>query len=239
MSRLSTSLLVTTATLLLAAASCQPPQPLYPGQLRPAADFGPDFLLRQELLFQRGELEATLQTALQHRGDELTLIGLSPLGTRAFVIHQRGLDVELTSHLPEGELPFPAQFILLDISRTLLPLDGPPPPEEGLRRLRSSEEIITETWREGRLTQRRYRRRRGRPRGEIIITYREGHRFDAPPGEILIDNGWLGYRLTLRTLDYQRLERATPRACPEISGPSSAGPAFLIEERGAEHSRAM
>lgn len=199
--RMALALALTAASLLL---SCQPPQPLYPGQLQPPSRFGPDFLLRQEIVFRRGETEASLQTALQHRGDELTLIGLTPLGTRAFVLQQRRDEVELTSHLPEGELPFPARFILLDINRTLLPFDEPPT-SDGQRRLRTDDETLDETWRDGRLVERRFERRRGRPRGEIVIRYSDGHRFGEQPGQIDLDNGWLGYQLTLRTLAYQLL----------------------------------
>ena len=44
-----------------------------------------------------------MRTALQHRGDTLTIVGLTPLGTRAFVLQQQGLDVSFTSYLPEEE----------------------------------------------------------------------------------------------------------------------------------------
>lgn len=201
-----TLLLALMATLLV----CRPhtaPGPSYPGELQHPHRFTTDFLLVQQLVFQRGDTEQSLQTALQHRSDTLTLIGLTPLGTRAFVLQQEGLEVSFTSSLPEDqELPFPPRFILYDIQRTLLPVLDDRPLNDGEHRLQLDDEVVVEEWQNHRLQERRFRRRRGDPPGELVITYNdEGFVYGEAPGSIEIDNGWLGYHLSLTTLSYRRL----------------------------------
>jgi len=201
------------AGLVACLSTCRPqqaPEPEYPGALQEPSRFSVDFLLVQELLFRRGEVEEGMRTALQHRGDTLTLVGLTPLGTRAFVLQQRGLDVSFTSYLPEDEsLPFPPRFILYDIQRTLLPVLDDRPLSDGEHRLELGDEDVVERWRGHRLLERRYRRRDGDPSGELVITYGEGgYLFGTAPPSIEIDNGWLGYQLTLTTTSYQRLDGA-------------------------------
>lgn len=190
---------------------CRPhatPEPSYPGELQHPRRFSTDFLLVQQLVFQRGEIEQSLQTALQHRGDTLTLIGLTPLGTRAFVLQQVGLEVSFTSSLPEDQEPsFPPHYILYDIQRTLLPVLDDRPLSDGEHRLELGDEVVRERWQNAHLLERRYQHRSYEPPGELTIVYGDGgFIYGEEPGSIEIDNGWLGYRLSLTTLSYRRLE---------------------------------
>jgi len=193
--------------LLLAACRPRAPEPVYPGELQPPGRFGRDFLLHQRLLFRRGETEQALQTALQVRGDTLTLVGLTPLGTRAFVITQTGLDLAFTSSLPEDQqLPFPPRFVLHDVQRALLPVLDSRALGDGEHRQELGDEVVTERWQGRRLRERRFRRRAPPPAGEVVVVYGgEGYVFGEAPGPIEIDNGWLGYRVLLTTLGYQPL----------------------------------
>ncbi len=192
--------------LTLGVAACQAETtagPRYPGELQPPDRFTRDFLLRQQLVFRCGEVEHSLQTALQHHGDTLTLIGLTPLGTRAFVLRQQGLEVAFTSHLPEEqELPFSPRCILFDIQRTLLPVLDERAYGDGEHRIQLGDEVVRERWEGGRLLERRFRRRSGEPSGELMITYHDSYFYNEAPGRIVIENGWLGYQITLTTLDY-------------------------------------
>lgn len=193
--------------LLAPAAGCRPGRPPESSwTLRRPEAFPRDFLLRQRLVFRMGEVEESLETALQRRGDGLTLIGLTPFGTRAFVLQQRGLDVSFESHLPEGELPFPPRLILDDVQRTLLPLLSRQPLADGEHRGRMDGDEVVEIWRHGRLIQRSFRGISREGPEEITIAYGdEGYGFDEPPNRIEIHNGRRGYELVLETLAYQRL----------------------------------
>jgi len=197
--------------LLLLVAGCGPRiPPGYREALRRPEQFDHDFLLRQRLVFRRGEVVGTLETALQRRGPTLTFIGLTPFGTRAFVLQQRGSEVSFTSYLPEGELLFPPRYILLDLQRTLLPVLSRDPLSDGTHRDRRGEMEVTEIWRDGRLRERRFRPISGRSAGELVITYPgEGYGFGEAPGRLELHNGWVGYELILTPLAYQRLEDPT------------------------------
>jgi hypothetical protein len=200
---------------LLAGCRPRPAEPVYPGELQPPARFGRDFLLHQRVVFRRGEREHAIQTALQVRGDTLTLVGLTPLGTRAFVLTQRGLDVSFSSSLPpDQQLPFPPRFVLHDIQRALLPLIDERAMADGEHRVELGDEVVTERWAARRLLERRFRRRAPPPAGELVVRYGGGYVFGEAPGQIEIDNGWLGYRVELQTLGFQRLGAAATAPAP-------------------------
>lgn len=214
--RVIVDLLVRSSGLLLVAlAACRPgpAAPVYPGELQPPSRFGRDFLLHQRVVVRRGEAEHALQTALQVRGDTLTLIGLTPLGTRAFVLTQRGRDVSFTSSLPpDQQLPFEPRFVLHDVQRALLPVLDDRPMADGEHRVALGDEVVTERWAGRRLLERRFRRRAPPPGGELVIRYAGGYVYGEAPGPIELDNGWLGYRVELETLGYTPLARPSPGA---------------------------
>lgn len=179
------------------------PQPDYPGVLtRPSAHPG-DFLRRQKLTARFGERVNSFEAVLQKRGDVLTLVGLTPFGTRAFLLEQDGLEIRFTSNV--GELPFPPRFILLDIQRVYFDgIDSTPLPD-GERVLDRDGERIREVWSEGRLQTRTFTRLASDPPGILAIVYRGGMAPGISAGEINIDNGWVGYQLSIITVSEQRL----------------------------------
>ena len=65
---------------------------------------------------------------LQKTPGTLTLVGLTPYGSRAFLLQQTKGDVQFTKYIPR-ELPFPPTFMLLDIHRVLDQWLGPPLPD--------------------------------------------------------------------------------------------------------------
>jgi hypothetical protein len=89
----------------------------YPTQLSLPSSWPRDFLWRQHLVAAyRGQTHA-FDAVLQKRGDELLLIGLTPFGTKAFVMQQAGREVRVTSLSVPMELPFPPRDVFNDISR--------------------------------------------------------------------------------------------------------------------------
>ena len=67
---------------------------------------------------------------LQKAPGTLTLVGLTPYGSRAFLLQQTKGDVQFTKYVPR-DMPFAPTFMLLDIHRVLDRWLGPP---AGVRR---------------------------------------------------------------------------------------------------------
>ena len=198
----------------VALAACGPPgppksaeTPAYSWALRPPSVRHDDFLDRQTIAATYGDRAARFQAVMQKRGDELTLLGLTPFGSRAFVIRQVGLDVTFESFVPQS-LPFPPKYILFDVQRVFFAsgevADGGAP--DGERETARDGELVHEQWRGGRLFRRSFRRVDGRPAGTITVDYDGGLAPDGPPpAHVTFDNGWYGYRLDITTQSHQPL----------------------------------
>jgi Protein of unknown function (DUF3261) len=205
---------------LAAAASCVlfaacgpsvPPKaaeaPAYSWRLRPPSVRRDDFLDRQSIAATYGDRSARFEAVLQKRGDELTLLGLTPFGSRAFVVRQMGLDVTFQSFVPQS-LPFPPNYILFDVQRVFFASEdtGDGGVVDGEHESVRDGEAVHEEWRAGRLLRRTFRRVDGRPAGLITVVYDGGMALDgAPPAHVTFDNGWYGYRLEITTLSHQPL----------------------------------
>ncbi|MCA9636354.1 MAG: DUF3261 domain-containing protein [Myxococcales bacterium] len=166
-----------------------------------------DFMARQRLLGAMGEHRLAADVVLQKQGDTLTLMGLTPFGTRAFALIQDGREVSFQPFI-DAPLPFPPELMLADIHRTLF-LGIGAPAADGSRRLHLAGERVDERWAGGRLMERRFLRRRGKPKGLIAIDYGEGMRGSEPPPKVEIRNERFGYTVTIETVTFQRLD--TPR----------------------------
>ena len=176
------------------------PGPGYPGELISTADMGRDFLARQRLKGTFGEQEFAFEAVLQLHKGTLTVLGLTPFGTKAFVLTQTGTEVEFKP-LIDREIPFPPEYMLQDIHRAWLwharlPWADAPP---------SEAERVTEQWSENGLVRRSFVRLDGQPPGEIRIDYIGGHRTGRPAKQVVLENGWFGYRLEIQTTDWRML----------------------------------
>lgn len=211
----------------IAGCECRPPrmatdlhrQGTYPpGVLPHPRTLGNDFMWRQTVtarfMDREGESHsARFEAIVQKSGDVLSVLGMTPFGSRAFLVEQVGVDVRLQRFV-NRDLPFPPRFILLDVHRTYLQQtpEAPTGEEEGAaaRRkdgwrsvVRDGEEL-RERFERGVLVERRYRRLDGRPAGEIVIHYTGAHgpaNFD----RVELRNGWFDYTLEIETLERQRL----------------------------------
>ncbi|MBK7829394.1 DUF3261 domain-containing protein [Nannocystis sp.] len=181
-----------------------PSQLRYPGELVPVAQLAGrgDFLARQTLVGRLGEREIHGQVVLQKRGSELTLIGLTPFGSKAFVI-QQGPEGVRSQTIMAGALPFPPEFMLLDVHRALFMGLSGGTGADGERRGEREGEAIRETWADGRLLRRSFRRLDRRPKGTITIEYVGGMAGEQAPAKIIVDNGWFGYRVEISTISWQ------------------------------------
>lgn len=176
----------------------------YPGALAPSLS-GPDFLARQRLDGKIRDRTIHGEAVLQKQGEALTLIGLTPFSTKAFVAKQQAGQVEHQVFAPEGRLPFPPRFMLLDINRVLfLGLPGAPL-ADGVHFGTIGEETVVEQWQGGALQSRRFERKDGKPAGAIVITYEGGMPGGKLPARVRLDNQWFGYQIVIETFDWRAL----------------------------------
>ncbi|MBK8096258.1 MAG: DUF3261 domain-containing protein [Planctomycetes bacterium] len=174
----------------------------YPGRLQPPAALGVDLVWQQRITATWGEGEQRgFEAALQKQRDELTVIGMSPLGQVGFVLIQRPAGVTFENRT-DMQLPFPPRFVLLDVQRTFFPwLPADPTLRDGDRQAVVDDELVTERYRDGRLRERTFTRCSGQPAGVIQVTYD----WDAAqpqqraPRQAVLNNGWFRYRLTIDT----------------------------------------
>jgi Protein of unknown function (DUF3261) len=191
---------------VLVVAACRPPPPpgSYPGELLDPSTITRDFMLRQHAEGAYGERSVSFDAVVQKQGDTLLVLTLTPYGSRAFLVEQRGQDVRVEKFIPR-ELPFDPRFILLDVQRVFLMGLPPGVRDDGWHRERMGEEIVRERWEAGRLHERRYARRDRKPKGDVVVRYEGGWVPGERPPTIELHNEWFGYRLVLETSDHQLL----------------------------------
>jgi hypothetical protein len=166
---------------------------------------GKAFLLRQHVVAHHtGHQEGSFDAVLQKSGAEVLLIGLTPFGTKAFELARNEGGLHFKSYVPM-KLPFPPRYIFDDIARTYFSGLAGTPLSDGVRTAEVGGEWITEQWKNGRLVTRQFVRAAGRPEGEIRIDYGGGMVGKDSPRVIELDNGWIGYHLTIVTLSEQSL----------------------------------
>jgi hypothetical protein len=172
----------------------------YPGELLDSSGLPDGLFLRQRIGATFGEHEVSFEAVLQTDGGVLSLVALTPYGTRAFLIEQRGVDVKFTKFV-DRELPFPPRFILLDVHRTLFLRLSRTALADGLHVAERLDERIVERWHGGRLHERTFVRLDEKPTGTIRIVYHGGMLPGfTPPIRVELNNGWFGYRLWIETL---------------------------------------
>jgi hypothetical protein len=199
-----------TPALLLALACAARPTPREAdpletqGELVATQEIPGDFLLRQRLRFRFGDQQGSLEAVVQKHCDELTVVGLTPFGTPAFAIHQRGLEVRVESSLPEP-WPFPPHRVLMDVHRIyFLPL-AERAPADGVHRTRRSGEMVAERWVAGRLLERSFESVTGDPPGRIVVSYPGGATREEEPPVVHLANERHGYELDVSTLAREAL----------------------------------
>ncbi|MBI5608803.1 MAG: DUF3261 domain-containing protein [Deltaproteobacteria bacterium] len=209
------------AFLALLGCSGQPLRPpvltdaMYPWPLRPPTALGTNFLWQQRLTARVGPRSDSLPVAVQKQGDTLTMIGLTPFNTKAFLLTQTGDAIDFKKFV-DRDLPFPPRYVLVDFQRTWLALGpsklGPLPgagtlPEDGKEITGLDGEVLTQRVQGGKLVERQFVRL-GTP-GEansppLTIRY-SGYRPDGLPGKVVLTNRWFGYELEIETLAAQPL----------------------------------
>jgi hypothetical protein len=159
------------------------------------------FAVRQKITAHSARGGGGFEAVLQKKPGELLLVGLTPFGSRAFMLRQTDGDVALTSYI-QRDLPFPPTYILLDIHRVLDAWLGPAPPD-GERAGQVGGERVRERWRGGALVERAFTQvagaARAEPPGDVTITY-AGAGPAGLPASVQLVNARFGYSLTIETI---------------------------------------
>jgi hypothetical protein len=194
--------------LVLAACATTPAQSPgiaeYPTTLSSPASHPGNFIRRQKLVVEYQRNRRGFEAVLQKKDDEITLVGLTPFGTKAFVLTQTGVEVHFTTYFAQA-VQFPPRYMLNDVSRTYFGGIGDRALSDGEHQADRDGERIWERWKDGRLMERRFTRVAADPPGQIVISYVGGMEGSRSPALVEFDNGWLGYHLSVSTLSEEAL----------------------------------
>jgi len=174
---------------------CGAAAPHYPGEPTPPGELGPDVTYRQRLSAETRGGPMDFEVVVQKAGDTLVVLGLTPMGTRAFAITLEGDELDFETFVDQP-MPFDPRWVMLDVQRSLfVGIDGAPL-HDGTHEVVRGEERLTERWWNGALRWRSFRR------GDHHVTahYEGGWVPGRPPPPIRYENEWLGYELSIRTL---------------------------------------
>lgn len=178
----------------------------YPGTLEVPEHLTPDFMVEQHIEAKRGEKGGAFDAVVQKQGDELIIVGLGPMKTRAFVLRQRGNRVTFEQHFGP-KLPFPPRNIVVDVHRVFfkrLPLD--PDHADGTYSQTLDGETVVEVWKNEMLRERRFLRPHDFPNGAVRVEYGEGCKRDrCEPSRVKVINEWFGYTLDIENTLFQSL----------------------------------
>ncbi len=214
-------MLLAAACFILAACAARrepltavPPRE-YPGTLVLPSSIPVDFIAQQEVRVRHGDRRVRFRSVLQKRGNTITVLGLTPFGSRAFLLQQEGPEVSFTAYV-DRQLPFPPRYILLDIHRALFIGIGTGPMADGTHSARRHGEVIRERWREGRVVERTFERESGDPPGLITIRCEDGMLPGVPPSRLTFHNDWFHYDMTILTSSYEELD-PRPGSSPQTN----------------------
>lgn len=196
--------LLVLALIVLTACAGTPRKPAlteadYPGVLVDSQELPDGLFVRQRIEARFRDRKDSFSAVLQVEGGVLSLLALTPYGTRAFLIEQRGQRISYTAYV-DRELPFPPRFIVLDVHRAMFAGLGDGAAADGVRVIERNGERLTETWRGGKLYERRFERLDGKPEGAIRISYPDGLAPVAIPERVTLDSGWFGYQLKVERI---------------------------------------
>ncbi len=186
------------------AGTSSPSLPPYRGPLLEPASIPFDFLWQQRVTATHGERSGGFSAVVQKQGNQLLVLGLTPMKTRGFLLTQQALQIEYEQYVP-FDLPFEPKSVLYDIHRAFFYglLDGFP--QQAIRASRFEDETIKDEFERGRLTRRTFDNVSSTGKRLLVEYQPDGYQLGQPPKTTLIDNRAYGYRLKVETLSTQAL----------------------------------
>ena len=180
-----------------------------PFSLRSPDDLPFDFFWRQRVRARWVDGQADFDAVLQKRDHQLSLIGLTPLGTPMFVLkldRQARVTVENRSG---RRLGFNPRHILADIQRVYFPWLPPPRPNySGDLRGRAGLWTIIETFERGQLKRRNFLHY-GSSKLSVEVVYTDWPAGQDVARRVKLRHKRYGYTLEVVTLSAQRLGRTS------------------------------
>jgi len=174
--------------------------------LVPTDELSPPFVVQQRLKGQYGTRDMSLDCVLQLKDGKLTVLGLTPFGTRAFVIEQRGREVKLEKFI-DREVPIDPTDVLADIHRVFfrgLPATESPRADGSYEQVDGGE-LVRETYKGGNLVERRFQSLEGPAPNLVVITY-DGAKAPVIAPHVRLTNVAYGYTLDIDNTEQQLLE---------------------------------
>ena len=164
--------------------------------------------LRQRVRIEWGGGSESFDAVLQRRPGELSLIGLGPMNLVGFRLALlatpgSGGPDELEFENRSGrELPFSPTHMLADVQRVFYPwlLEGAAC-GNCERNGRRGSVAVFEKLTGGQLVERRFEIPSDPEAGSVRIRYADWQGDPAVPRQVVIGNGWFGYRITIETLE--------------------------------------
>lgn len=173
------------------------------GVLLPTDKLAPPFVVQQRIEGKYQGGDATMECVVQLSDGKLTVLGLTPFGTRAFVIEQKGLDVHFQKFI-ERDLPVQPDAVLFDIHRVFFRA-LPKPSSDGVYEAQDQSEMVRETWAGGHLVERRFHSLEGPITNMIVVSF-QGAPAPVIAPHVRITNTAFGYTLEIDNTDQKLLD---------------------------------
>lgn len=200
--------------LLALACSAPKPKSQVPagpsGVLLPSGELGPPFMVEQRLTGKHGTQDVAFDCVVQLSEGKLTVIGLTPFRTRAFVVEQRGMDVRYQKYMLR-DVPFEPVHVLYDIHRVFF-RGLRPPRTDGTHEQQDHGDLVRERWQGGHLVERRFEALEG-PFSNLVVVSFEGAPAPVIAPRVRLTNVAYGYSLEIENLEQKLLE---PRQTLEV-----------------------
>jgi hypothetical protein len=186
--------------------------------LLPVDDWPDTRVLRQRVRIEWSGGSESFDAVLQRRPGELSLIGLGPMNLVGFRVallasdEKRGgperVDFENRSGMA---LPFAPTHMLADVQRAFYPwLLGVPDCRACERSGWRGPVGIWEKVGKHHLVERRFAIRDALDQGSVVVRYSNWQDEPSVPRHVELVNGWLGYRITIETLESLAVDTPAP-----------------------------
>lgn len=195
--------------LLVVCTGCPRPGPVMipPGDrpaLLPVDAWPGTHVLQQRVTARWQDREDGFNAVLQKRPGALTLIGLGPVGSVAFVI-QHSESGEVTFENRTGrDVPFAPEHIVADVQRVFYPWLDAEACDACRRQGEALDLLIQERFNRGRLSQRTFERSAAPEQGTVTISYENWQ--DGVARQAVSTNEWYGYQLAIETFEAQQVD---------------------------------
>lgn len=166
-------------------------------------------VLRQRVRIEWSGGNESFDAVLQRRPGELSLVGLGPMNLVGFRLSllaagpgSGGPDALEFENRSGRALPFSPAHILADVQRVFYPwLRELPDCRSCERSGRRESVVVWEKLADDRLVERRFEIPAAREAGDVRIRYADWQGDPAVPRQVVVENGWFGYRITIETLE--------------------------------------